>query len=576
MVARPSPCPAPRRAQCPAPRRAPRRGGRAWAWALFALACACTTPAEYRQTADDEAYTIIRERREQLAADGGFTLAAPENTLRDRLSAGDAVDPLGLEDLLVAASENSREYQDQREALFLVALDLTLERWNFSSQYGGFLGLFEEGVGGDSGLAGLLTSATFSRLFTTGMQVVAGVGLDLLLNAPGGNGWDTVSSASVDITQPLLRGFGTEVVREPLTQAERDVLYQARSYERFRSTFAFEVTTRFFSILRQMDTLENERENVKLVTTLRARNEAFAEAGKLNEIELGQARQDELRAQNRVIEVERDLASLLDAFKLFLGLPIQAELPLDTEGYLSLERWPFLELEPDQQEAVALALGRRLDHLSTVERLEDAERKALVAQDALRAGLDVGLRGDVASGLDEPGSISLDDTLWRLDIAMDLPVDRLPERNAWRARLIAVDQSRRAVEESSDSITADLRTELWFLTAARESYEIQKHAVLLAEQRVESTELQLQAGRVETRDVLDAQNSLLEARNALTSALINYILSGLALYRDMELIRVGPEGVHVDTSPLLPGGAPPAAEDADDADSAVPPAGGGP
>jgi outer membrane protein TolC len=576
MVARPSPCPAPRRAQCPAPRRAPRRGGRAWAWALFALACACTTPAEYRQTADDEVYTIIRERREQLAADGGFTLSAPENTLRDRLSAGDAVDPLGLEDLLVAASENSREYQDQREALFLVALDLTLERWNFSSQYGGFLGLFEEGVGGDSGLAGLLTSATFSRLFTTGMQVVAGVGLDLLLNAPGGNGWDTVSSASVDITQPLLRGFGTEVVREPLTQAERDVLYQARSYERFRSTFAFEVTTRFFSILRQMDTLENERENVKLVTTLRARNEAFAEAGKLNEIELGQARQDELRAQNRVIEVERDLASLLDAFKLFLGLPIQAELPLDTEGYLSLERWPFLELEPDQQAAVALALERRLDHLTTVERLEDAERKALVAQDALRAGLDVGLRGDVASGLDEPGSISLDDTLWRVDIAMDLPVDRLPERNAWRARLIAVDESRRAVEESSDSITADLRTELWFLTAARESYEIQQHAVLLAEQRVESTELQLQAGRVETRDVLDAQNSLLEARNALTSALINYILSGLALYRDMELIRVGPEGVHVDTSPLLPGGAPPAAEDADAADSAVPAAGGGP
>ncbi|MHC5210488.1 MAG: TolC family protein [Planctomycetota bacterium] len=548
---------APTRGRCLAGRLV----GRLLGGGLIAFSLGCATADEQRQAADDEVYTIIRERREQLTAGDGFTLAAPESTLRHRLLAGDAVSPLGLEALLIAASENSREYQERRESLFLAALDLTLERWRFSVQEGGFFDLFSEGVGGDSGLQGLLSSVTFSRLFASGMQVVAGAGLDLLLNADGGSGWDAVSSASVDITQPLLRGFGGEIVREPLTQAERDVLYEARVYERFRSTFAFDVTSRFFAILRQLDRLENERENEKRVQTLRERNEAFAEAGLLNEIEVDQARQDELASRNRLIEAERDLQTALDDFKLFLGLPIGTELPLAIEGYLTIDRWEFLALEPSEQVVIALALSRRLDHLTTVERFEDAERRVVVARDALRAGLDLEVSADAASPLGEPGKISLDDTAWRVDLLVDLPIDRLPERNAYRASLIDLEQARRNVEESADSITADLREELLFLQAARESYEIQRNAVDLAVRRVESSELQLEAGRVDTQTVLDSQNALLDVRNALTAAQSNYILSGLALYRDMELIRIGPEGFHVDTAVLTSASAEPSSDE---------------
>jgi outer membrane protein TolC len=351
------------------------------------------------------------------------------------------------------------------------------------------------------------------------------------------------------------------------------VLYEARTYERFRRTFAFDVTARFFFILTLRDALQNERENEKSVRSLRERNEAFAEAGLLNDIEVDQARQDELRARNRVIQVERDLATALDDFKLFLGLPIQVDLPLEVEGYLTPERWAFLELEPSPQAVVSLALARRLDHLNIVERVDDAERRVVVARDALRAGLDLEVGAAAASPLGEPGKISLDDTAWTVGLEADLPFDRLPERNTYRASLISLDQSRRNVETSADNITAEVREEFLFLRAARESYEIQKNAVTLAARRVESTELQLEAGRADTRDVLESQNSLLEARNALTAALSDFILSGLALYRDMELIRIGPEGFSVETDPLLPGHEPPPTDAAGPAaDPAGPPA----
>src|SRR5207247_5624988 len=55
------------------------------------------------------------------------------------------------------------------------------------------------------------------------------------------------------LTQPLLRGFGTEIVREPLTQAERNVTYQVRSFERFRRTFAVRVITAYYRVLQDHD-----------------------------------------------------------------------------------------------------------------------------------------------------------------------------------------------------------------------------------------------------------------------------------------------------------------------------------
>jgi outer membrane protein TolC len=81
------------------------------------------------------------------------------------------------------------------------------------------------------------------------------------------------------------------------------------------------------------------------------------------------------------------------------------------------------------------------------------------------------------------------------------------------------------------------------LAQARQSYVIQHQAVALAERRVDSTNAFLQAGRAEVRDLLDAQESLLEAQNALTAALVDYRVAELELQRDMGLLRVDAKGL---------------------------------
>src|SRR5206468_772577 len=50
------------------------------------------------------------------------------------------------------------------------------------------------------------------------------------------------------VTQPILRGFGTTVVLEPLIQAERDVIYQIRGFERYRQNFAVQIASDFYRV----------------------------------------------------------------------------------------------------------------------------------------------------------------------------------------------------------------------------------------------------------------------------------------------------------------------------------------
>ena len=67
---------------------------------------------------------------------------------------------------------------------------------------------------------------------------------------------------------------------------------------------------------------------------------------------------------------------------------------------------------------------------------------------------------------------------------------------------------------------------------------------------IEKARLKLEAGRADTRDLLEAQRDLLDAQNSATSALVEYTLGRLALYRDLELLRVDEQGLHADEAQI--------------------------
>ena len=83
------------------------------------------------------------------------------------------------------------------------------------------------------------TVAGFGKLFSTGGQLLMGFANEVAFNFLNKNPAQptVISALPIRFVQPLLRGGGRAVVLEPLTQAERNLLYAVRTFALFRQQF---------------------------------------------------------------------------------------------------------------------------------------------------------------------------------------------------------------------------------------------------------------------------------------------------------------------------------------------------
>ena len=528
------------------------------ALAALALVASCQSPEAMLADADEEAYELLDARREELFGDpAGFRIERSDETLRSRLLAGEPApsEPMGLASLLEIAAENSREYQSQKEALYRAALDLALERWRLTTIASAGASGGIDGTGNDENLVGFSDdtasvaaggSVGLSRLLGTGASIVGSIGASLFRVVTTGDTTQVSSDLSLAITQPLLRGAGKRITLEPLTQAERNLVYQVRSFERYRREFSVQVAQRLYGLLQQMAVLENQEANYRNLVALRERNEAVAAAGRLSQIEADQAQQNEVRSEGQLVSQRANLARTRDNLMLFLGLPVKTDLVFDREEFKALEAIAGEQQSFDEVRAIDAALEQRLDYMTTLDELTDAERKAYIARDSLRVGLDVDAR--IAPSYDVDGGLQYDwqSTSWSAGLSLDLPWNRIPQRNSYRNSLITLEVRKRSVEAASDGIVASVRDVIRVLENARISFQLSEIAVEIAERRVESTRLNLDYGRASTRDVLESEEALREARNSRASALVSLTLARLDLLLELEALRVDGQGITYD------------------------------
>ncbi len=508
-------------------------------------ATGCKTAAQYQADADAEVYALIDARRAKLfSEEGGFSIETQADKLRERMLAGETLpEPLSLVDCLEIAAENNLDYQTAREDLYRAALDLTLEQWQFESQGFGSASAVIDGTGNDANSSTNSGSVGFSRALGNGAQLVASLGSSLFRLVSGSDGWDVVSDLSLTFTQPLLRGAGKRIARENLTQTERNLVYEVRDFERFRRTFAVDVATQVYDLLQAIDQLANEEQNLESLRLLRERNAALAEAGRLSDIEADQARQQALNSENRALTLGTSLEGRWDSFKLFLGVPIEAEITLDPAEFANLTEKDELLSLLTEGVGIEIALSQRLDYQTTLDQLDDQIRAVEIAEDGLGADLGLTVRGDTASVEGRPASLAGNSSTWSAALAVDLPFDRMSERNTYKRALITLEATERGVTLQTDLVRIEVRESLRQVANSRESYDIQVGALAVAEHLLEGAQLSLEAGRLETRAVLDAQSDLTQARNDKTSALVDLTLARLQLYLDMEMLRVDEDGI---------------------------------
>ena len=288
------------------------------------------------------------------------------------------------------------------------------------------------------------------------------------------------------------------------------------------------------------------------------------------EFQVDQAKQDELNARNRYINSVQGYQAQIDGFKKTLSLPLGLKLDLDDQALEELVQLGLIAIDVGEEDAYRIAVERRLDLLNEVDRFEDSQRKIRVAADRLRAQLNlVGNASLQSRGLADYANFRLDDIQASVGIQLDLPIDRWSERNDYRASLVQFERQARALGAALDDVRNDVRGGLRTVYQARQTYEIQQSAVKLAQARVDSSKLLLQAGRAQIRDLLEAQNALLSAQNAVTGSLVDYHVSRLRFLVDVGSLDTGEDRFWVSQGSNLPGGAVESKEDKPEASEMI-------
>ena len=474
--------------------------------------------------------------------------ALPEMLAESNLARGGGrLRTMDLAAALTMGQQNSRDFQTQKEAVFVAALGYTTQRHVFEPQLGltGDVIRTIDGTDGEDKLRTLATSGNFtlSQRLTTGALIALDLGITGLKYLNNEFGKTLESALSVTVEQPLWGGSNRLVVANDLIQAQRNVVYQLRSFARFEKQFAVDVATRYYSVLQQLDVVRNEWENYKNLSDAVKRAEALAKAGRLPLFEVDQAKQDQLAAHNRFLVAMETYEQQLDALRVFLGLPTDAPVILAGEDMETLVAEGIRPLKADVDEAMPLALVHRLDLKNTRGEIEDAEREAYVAADALKG--DVKLVGGInatSTPRTNAGRFLFHEGLYEFGLEVDLPLDRLNERNAYRQSLIDYDVAVRSYMSQIDDIKQSVRQALRRLKRTEQTYSIQKNSVELASRRVRNTQKLLEADRASARDVLESRDALVRAQNALSQALVAHKIARLEFLRDVELLEVDERG----------------------------------
>ena len=277
----------------------------------------------------------LRIQKDDAYEDGNISSILETRQWRKSLPAdANGLILLDLETSMELALLHSREFQQQKEALYLSALDVTYERFQLGPvPFAGVSGQVSQEMDEDASDFQTRASAGFRGIAGKGTTWVTSLANRLSIELSGGDVEMGGSLANLTVTQPLLRGASRRIYLEQLTQSERSLLADARSLEQFRQGFFLHVVlgsnpagsvgsgrgistisppstgvSGFLGLVRELQRIRNQEANVAKLNDSLLQLEAAFEAGRIgSRLQVDQARQALFNGQSRLLAAKSSL-----------------------------------------------------------------------------------------------------------------------------------------------------------------------------------------------------------------------------------------------------------------------------
>jgi outer membrane protein TolC len=333
------------------------------------------------------------------------------------------------------------------------------------------------------------------------------------------------SGLTLNVTQPLLDGFGIGVNRSSITIARNN---QDMSILRLKAQLIgtlSEVQDAYWGLVFELENLKVQELALKQAEDLLAINRQFKEVGKATLSDILQAQAAVASREADVIDATDSVKDAEDNLKRVTNI-IQDEALWDA-AIVPVDAPTTEEVGVDLEESVAAALKNRPEYAQAELDLQNSDIYVKVAKNQRLPTLDLegsytlnGLGGDVDEPLSQVGGA--DYKSWFVGLALRMPLGERGARADLKRSQFEKEQKLLALKDLEQQIIADVRGAVRQLETDRKRIEATKAAEDLAEQVLKTEEEKYNLGLSTSYELLQFQASLATATKNRLRAVTDY------------------------------------------------------
>ena len=329
------------------------------------------------------------------------------------------------------------------------------------------------------------------------------------------------SDVALVVTQPLLRGAGTAFNRSQIERTKLGIEIARLNFKASVLQVVRDTEAAYYNLVFARENLVVKRHSLGLAERLFEENKTRKLTGVATDLDVLSAEVGIANAENSVVIAEAGVRNRQDDLLALIG-----QFEFDSElGTVAL--LPHQEPSPSFDLSYKLARENQPDYLATQTSIKQLELDAANAKNASRPTLNLG--GSVGyNGVDRSYSGAIGDVpngeahSWGLDLSLAVPWGLHADRARYRSALASLRQQETRLQSIDQSLLVQVRSSVRAVETSLQSVEINEKATELATRQYELELARFKAGLSTSRQVIEVQDDLENAR-------VNQLLAQVAL-----------------------------------------------
>jgi len=341
------------------------------------------------------------------------------------------------------------------------------------------------------------------------------------------------SNFGLNITQPLLQGFGKKVTRSNIYLARLTHETTRHDLENQAVMLVYEVVSAYWDLVYGWESLRVRELSIAQADSLLAYNKKGLELGVLTESDVLEAESTLLSRQQDLLNQRSQIRAAEDVLLRLLNLTSEEDmkvriLPKDT---------PVIkEIDVDPDRALSTALEMRPEYKIARKNLEQFELYRDLAKNSMLPRLDLNARYNVyGSGKtynkDVRDMSDLEQYGWNVALMLSYPLRNRSARADYEKRNVGIRRANLALEDLKSQFLTEIRTCIRNVEMYREGIDVAELAVEVNELRLKMEEERFRNQLSTSYYVLQFQTDLANSRNLYNKALVDYTMAVVELQK---------------------------------------------